>query len=392
MLISCTMFALLLANSPLARYYHAVLEMHFFIGIGGLSISKTLLHWINDSLMTLFFLLVGLEIKRELMIGQLSSRQKATLPIMSAIGGMLLPALIYTICNYGSDTIRGWAIPTATDIAFAIGVLNLLGSIVPVNIKIFLTALAIVDDLGAVVIIAVVYTSNISVYFLLAATGVFAVLMLLNVMGSRNLWIYCLIGIVLWFFTLKSGIHATIAGVVLAATIPGNFKSKKSAGELFLEDEPEREDDESQHHMTDSPLLNMEHGLYHIVTYGIMPLFAFANAGISLRIGTGDLINPAVVGVFLGLVLGKQLGVISFAWLSVRTKLAELPVGVSWGQLYGVAWLSGIGFTMSIFIDLLVFGESKLADTVKLSILAASFFAGAGGWLVLKASYKPPSD
>jgi NhaA family Na+:H+ antiporter len=345
--------ALIVANSPAASAYFHVLH----IDVAGLS----LLHWINDGLMAVFFLLIGLEIKREFLEGQLASWPRRILPGVAALGGMIVPALIYIVVNgTASETARGWAIPTATDIAFALGAIALLGKRVPVSLKIFLTALAILDDLGAIIIIALVYTDKLSAVWLLAAVTTFVALLALGRWRVRPLVPYLVLGILLWFFTLKSGVHATLAGVALALTIP-----------LPRKDESPRT----------RPLLVLEHGLQHWVAYLIVPIFGFANAGVPFS-GTNwpMLFSPVTLGVALGLFFGKQAGVLLASWAAVTLKLAKRPEGASWAQVYGVSLLCGIGFTMSLFIGLLAFPENELLlKEVKRGVLVGSLFAGVIG-------------
>ncbi|WP_293799210.1 Na+/H+ antiporter NhaA [uncultured Bosea sp.] len=352
--------ALLVANSPAAPLYFGLLKSYVL----GLSV----LHWINDALMAVFFLLVGLEIKREMLDGQLSSWSRRVLPGFAALGGMIAPALVYVGFNLGSpETLRGWAIPAATDIAFALGVLSLLGSRVPASLKIFLTALAILDDLGAVIIIAIFYTAELSGLCLGLAAATLAALVALNRLGVARLAPYLLLGAALWYFTLKSGVHATLAGVALALTIP-------------LTPSPAKPDSAS------SPLHRLEHGLHPYVAFLIIPIFGFANAGVSFAgLGLATLGQSVPLGIMLGLFLGKQIGVFGFGWLAIRAGLADLPAKASWTQFYGIALLCGIGFTMSLFIGLLAFPASEaLQDQTKIGVLAGSLLSGIGGWLLLR--------
>jgi NhaA family Na+:H+ antiporter len=354
--------AMLVANSPLAPNYFATLTAY----IGGLSI----LHWINDALMALFFLLVGLEIKRELLDGQLSTWSHRILPGLAAAGGMIVPALIFVAFNSTSSAnLRGWAIPTATDIAFALGVLRLLGPGVPVSLKVFLTALAIIDDLGAVLIIAVFYSEEISPVWLGSAGIVLAALAALNRARVRRLLPYLLLGALLWFLVLRSGIHATLAGVALALTIP-------------LRASPGRPDDSA------SLLHRLEHQLQPWVAYLVLPLFGFANAGMALSgMSVADLVNDLPLGIAAALFLGKQLGVFTFTWAAIRLGLADCPKDASMTQLYGVSILCGIGFTMSLFIGLLAFaGDHHLQDEVKLGVLLGSLLSALSGALVIKVT------
>ncbi|WP_046862565.1 Na+/H+ antiporter NhaA [Microvirga massiliensis] len=362
-LMAAAALALVVANSPLAPAYFGLLETEVF----GLSV----LHWINDALMAVFFLLVGLEIKREVLDGQLSTWPRRILPGVAALGGMLVPALIYVAFNRSDPaTLRGWAIPTATDIAFALGVLSLLGSRVPVSLKVFLTALAIIDDLGAVVIIALFYTGDLSRLALGSAAAVVAALVVMNRSGVVWLWPYLLLGLVLWFFVLRSGVHATIAGVVLALTIP-------------LRRSPARPDD-----LAGSPLHRLEHGLHNGVAFLIIPLFGLANAGVSFAGVTADvLFNPLTLGVAMGLVFGKLIGVFGSGYLVIRLGLADVPMGAGKLQFLGIALLCGIGFTMSLFIDMLAFAEDPLLqEEAKIGILSGSLIAGLAGWAVLRVA------
>ncbi len=362
-LMAAAALALAVANSPAAPAYFGAL--HAYLG------PLSLLHWINDGLMAVFFLFVGLEIKRELLDGQLSTWPRRALPGIAAAGGMAVPALIYAAFNWNDPaTLRGWAIPAATDIAFALGVLSLLGPRVPASLKVFLTALAILDDLGAVAIIAVFYTGDLSLLDLgLAAAGV-AVLAAMNRGGVTRLWPYLLLGAVLWFFVLRSGVHATIAGVALAFTIP-------------LHPAPGRPDD-----MAGSPLHRLEHGLHNWVAFGVVPLFGFANAGVSFAGLTADaLLDHLTLGVALGLLVGKLVGVFGAVALTIRAGLADVPMGAGRLQLVGVSLLCGIGFTMSLFIGLLAFADDPaLQDEVKIGILLGSGLAGLLGWAVLRVA------
>jgi NhaA family Na+:H+ antiporter len=358
-LMAVTVVALSVANSPLADAYFAVLKTYVF----GLSV----LHWINDALMAVFFLLVGLEIKREMLDGQLSTWPRRVLPGVAALGGMVAPALVYLAFTWSEPNLRsGWAIPAATDIAFALGVLAILGSRVPASLKIFLTALAILDDLGAIIIIAIFYTGELSLTMLGAAALCIAVLVAFNRFGVTALLPYLVLGGVLWFFVLKSGIHATLAGVALALTIPLQPHPKKTRAE-------------------DAPLHRLEHALHGWVAFGIIPIFGFANAGVSLSGLTPDaLLSPLPLGIALGLFLGKQIGVYGFAWMAMRLGLADVPAGATRAQCYGVALLCGIGFTMSLFIGALAFpGQPELGDATKIGVLMGSVLSALAGWLVL---------
>ena len=362
-LMAAAALALVVANSPLAPAYFAALHAP----IGPLGV----LHWINDGLMAVFFLLVGLEIKRELLDGQLATWPRRALPGIAAAGGMAVPALIYAAFNWSDPaTLRGWAIPSATDIAFALGVLSLLGPRVPSSLKVFLAALAILDDLGAVAIIAVFYAGDISLIDLGLAAAVLAVLAALNRAGVVRLAPYLVLGALLWVFVLRSGVHATIAGVALALTIP-------------LRAVPGGTDD-----LPASPLHRLEHGLHAWVAFAVVPVFGFANAGVSFAGVSADaLLDHLTLGVALGLLVGKLVGVFGAAVLAIRAGLADLPAGAGWGQMAGVALLCGIGFTMSLFIGLLAFaGDPALQDEVKIGILLGSGAAGLLGWAVLRAA------
>jgi NhaA family Na+:H+ antiporter len=352
--------ALIVANSPLAEGYFSALHAY----LGPLSVS----HWVNDGLMAVFFLLVGLEIKREMLDGQLSTWPRRVLPGIAAAGGMVVPALVYVAINRGNAAaLSGWAIPTATDIAFALGVLSLLGSRVPASLKVFLTALAIIDDLGAVIIIAIFYTSGLSLAYLGAAFAVIAALVVLNRMRVMTLVPYLVLGVILWVLVLKSGVHATLAGVALALTIP----LERSAG--------------IGHDLDHSPLHRLEHGLHRIVAFVVIPIFGFANAGVSLTgLSFGALIEPLTLGVAAGLVVGKLVGVFGSSALAIRFGLADLPAHAGWTHMVGISLLCGIGFTMSLFIGLLAFaGDVALQDAVKVGILAGSFIAAILGAAVL---------
>nr|WP_223218310.1 Na+/H+ antiporter NhaA [Rhizobium wenxiniae] len=352
--------AIVTANSPLAETYFHVLHIY----LGPLSIQ----HWINDALMAVFFLLVGLEIKREMLDGQLSSWSRRILPGVAAAGGMIFPALFYVYFN-GADpaAIRGWAIPTATDIAFALGVLSLFGSRVPASLKIFLAALAIIDDLGAVIVIALFYTDELNLLALAAAAIVIGNLIIFNRSGVRQLWPYLALGAVLWVLVFASGIHATLAGVILALTIP--LKATPAAPEASHEE---------------SPLHKLEHALQKPVAFMIVPIFGFANAGVSFAgVSLSVLVEPLTLGVASGLVFGKLVGVLGTTAVLVKLRLADLPAHASWGQMVGVAFLCGIGFTMSLFIALLAFDDPAMQDSAKIGILIGSVVAGIIGSLFL---------
>jgi NhaA family Na+:H+ antiporter len=359
-LMGVAVAALIVANSPLAPVYFGILKTYVF----GLSV----LHWINDALMAVFFLLVGLEIKREMLDGELSTWPRRALPGIAAVGGMVVPALIYSAVNWSTPgTLRGWAIPAATDIAFALGVLALLGSRVPASLKIFLTALAILDDLGAVMIIALFYTGDLSLAMLAAAAITLVVLALFNRAGIRSLWPYLAVGAVLWWLVLQSGVHATLAGVALALAIP-------------LRPTPGRPE------AVDSPLHKLEHRLQPWVAFLIVPIFGVANAGVSFDgLSSDTVLGPVPLGIALGLFLGKQIGVYAFASVAIRTGLADVPANATRLQCYGVSLLCGIGFTMSLFIGALAFADRPdLVDATKIGVLSGSLLSAAAGWLVLR--------
>ncbi len=367
LLIIATLLALLFNNTFMSPLYESFLHIPVEIRVGALHLDKSLYHWVNDGLMAIFFLLIGLEVKREVLEGHLSSIRQAALPIFAAIGGMLVPALVYLAFNLGDENaVKGWAIPTATDIAFALGILSLLGSRVPVSIKIFLMALAIIDDLGAIVIIALFYTTDLSTLSISVAFAALGVLILLNLFGVSKKAAYFIVGAVLWVSVLKSGVHATLAGVALAFTIP--LKARAETGETF------------------SPLKEVEHNLHFWVAFFILPIFAFVNAGVDVTsISLEQMTGTVPMGIMLGLFIGKQLGVFGFSWLAIKLGMASLPQNCSWTQLYGVSVLTGIGFTMSLFITSLAFVDESLYHyTDKLAILIGSLFSGVLGYLVLK--------
>ncbi|HYD69855.1 Na+/H+ antiporter NhaA [Azospirillum sp.] len=358
--------AMLWANSPLAAAYEGFLHLHLGLTVGGAGLDKPLHFWINDGLMTIFFLLVGLEIKREVMEGELSTPARAALPGIAAVGGMAVPALVYVALNYQTpQTLHGWAIPAATDIAFAVGVLALLGSRVPQTLRIFLLALAIMDDLGAIVIIAVFYSADLNATALGFAAVTGLALGWLTLMGVRRLLPYMLLGVVLWVCVLMSGVHATLAGVALAIAIP--LKA--------VEGEPHER----------IPLHRLEHALHPWVAYAIMPLFALANAGVPLEgVTLASFAEPVPLGIALGLFVGKQVGVLGATWLAVRLRLAPMPEGTTWMQFYGVALLTGIGFTMSLFIGALAFADPEHAVAVRLGVLTGSIASAVVGYAVLR--------
>ena len=407
-LLACTVVALAWANSPWSASYFHLWDRSFTVGFEGFALTKTLHHWINDGLMVVFFFLVGLEIKREILVGELASVRQSALPIAAAAGGMLVPALIFVAINPSAPALRGWAIPVATDIAFALGVLALLGSRVPAAARVFLAALAIVDDIGAVLVIALFYTDHLSLFHLVAAGGVVAALVTCNLAGVRHAVVYALLGLILWADVLASGIHATIAGVVLAMLIPARTKinedefvdrAKGALQDFERACGPEvtvisnRDQQEALHALegaideVQSPLLRMEHALTGVVAFAIMPLFALANAGVRVGIELFATLSWSVVlGVFLGLVIGKVVGISSASWIVIRLGIAARPTGVSWSTLRGLSWLGGVGFTMSLFIAGLAFVSGPLLDSAKLGILSGSAIAGLVGWGLLRRS------
>ncbi|MBV6631595.1 MAG: Na+/H+ antiporter NhaA [Alphaproteobacteria bacterium] len=369
--------ALIISNSPASGLYLGLLDTKITFAIAGLvNIDKPLLLWINDGLMAIFFLLVGLEIKRELLVGELSSWKKSSLPVFTAIGGMAIPALFYVAVNWGNpDTINGWAIPAATDIAFALGILALLGTRAPASLKIFLLALAILDDLGAITIIAVFYTADVKMQALYVAGAALAVLATMNLAGVKRLTPYMLIGLILWTAVLKSGVHATLAGVALAFCIPLKCKTDVDTDAI------------TKH---SSPLEVLEHSLHYFVAFAVLPIFAFANAGVSLAgLQPSALLEPVPLGILLGLFFGKQVGVVGFGYIAIKAKIANLPDGVNWAQFYGVSMLAGIGFTMSLFIGNLAFADPALATDVRLGVLAGSILSAVCGYSLLRWAGSP---
>ncbi|MGF7215749.1 NhaA family Na+:H+ antiporter [Spirosoma lacussanchae] len=400
-LLLSSIVALLLANTDvgIGRYFPAIWENHFSIAVGSFQLEKSLSHWVNDGLMALFFLIVGLEIKREVLEGELASVQQAVLPMVGALGGMVLPAGLFWLVNQGTPTAGGWGIPMATDIAFALAIVNLLGNRVPLSLKVFLTALAIVDDLGAVLVIAVFYTQSIAVDYLIGAGLVWVGLLVLNRLGVRVLGVYLLLGLVLWYLTLKSGIHATIAGVLLAMAIPFRTRLTDRAavqqrlntiqtmvGTQSCIARDVSEELESLSEEISSPSQRLEQVLHSPVAFFIIPFFAFCNTSIAIDLSTlGQLTEPLALGVMAGLLVGKPAGVFLLCYGTVRLGWATLPADVRWSQLLGVSILAGIGFTMSIFITLLAFdGQPALQDSAKIAILLASLVAGLAGYGLLR--------
>ena len=367
-LLISAVIALIISNSNFSSLYFETLQSYLFIGINNIGLKMSLHHWINDALMAVFFFFVTLEIKREFVLGELSSPKQALLPIIAAIGGMLVPALIYIYINFGNgDTINGWAIPSATDIAFSLGVLSLLGSRVPISLKVFLTALAIIDDLGAIIIIAFFYTGDLSIQYLSLLLLTFIALLILNKSGVKKFLPYLILGLILWFFTYQSGVHATISGVLLATVIPHRKKNKEY-----------------------SLLTKIEHNISSYVAFGIMPLFALANAGVSLDgINLESLLSPVPLGIVLGLFVGKQIGVFLFSIIAIKLKIAQMPNNANWMSFYGVGILAGIGFTMSLFIGNLAFVENiEYIDGVKIGVLAGSLLSTLIGYSLLLLTTK----
>tara|TARA_B100000676_G_scaffold73385_3_gene73120 strand:- start:2688 stop:3860 length:1173 start_codon:yes stop_codon:yes gene_type:complete len=372
LLLTAAIAAILVENSFLSDSYAKLLHTSVSINISDFGVDKDLHHWINDGLMAIFFLLVGLEIKRELVQGHLSTREQFSLPAVAAIGGITIPAIIYIGLNFGNEvTSNGWAIPTATDIAFALGVVTLLGNRVPISLKVTLVAVAIIDDLMAIIIIASFYTSDLSITYLVFAALSTATLLILNNRKITKLSPYVLVGILLWVFVLKSGIHASLAGVVLAQFIPINAKNS------------------SDH----SPLYKLEHSIEPWVNFMILPIFAFANAGVSFSGMKLNLLwDPVTLGIILGLFFGKQIGVMLFTYIGSLLRICKLPSDVSWAQYYGLSILTGIGFTMSLFIGSLAFTDPEYQTSVRLGVLIASLFAGVLGYLTLRLTTKSPSQ
>ena len=405
LLIACTVIALVWANSPWAASYAYLWHIHLTFGFGRAQLSEELHFWVNDGLMSVFFLFVGLEIKREALTGELASMQKAALPLAAAVGGMLLPAGFYALFNHGGPGAVGWGVPMATDIAFALGVLALLGDRVPAALKVFLAALAIADDIGAVLVIAFFYTAQISWLSLGAAAFLLGVLILMNRIGVRHPAVYAVLGFVLWLALLKSGIHATIAGVLLALTVPARqrldgraflerskavldeFRAAEAAGDTIAATAAKShalQELASDCSRAEAPMLRIEHALAPWIKYVIMPVFALANAGVALGGGAlGAIAEPVSIGILCGLVLGKPIGIVAFTWFGSRTGIGRMPTGVGWRQIIGAGMLAGIGFTMSLFVANLAFGPVPEIDAAKVAILAASLVSGIAGAVVL---------
>lgn len=402
-LIFITIIALVLANTALKDFYLNLLDTKIIVGIGDFALNKNISHWINDGLMAIFFFVVGLEIKREMLTGELSSFKKSAFPIFAALGGMIFPALFYVALNWGNEyEMKGWGIPMATDIAFSLGILSLLGNRVPLSLKIFLTAFAIVDDLGAVIVIAIFYTANLSLISLAIGFGILLVMFLCNFLHVRHPTVYLILGIFLWLALLKSGVHATIAGVLAALTIPATAKidvksfviKSKSIIDTIEDKRTSQEDitnniseleDKSEKVL---PLSRrFEHDLHLWVAFLIMPIFAFANAGVTLEQNIlTAMSNKVTLGIVLGLFLGKQIGITLFCWLAVKMKIADLPEGTNWKMVYGAALLGGVGFTMSLFISSLAFASPEVVANSKIGILSASLVSAFAGYFILKRS------
>ena len=374
LLIGAMALALICANTPLASLYGAFLETHVAVHIGALVLAKPLLLWINDGLMAVFFLLVGLEVKREVLEGELSSIPQVALPGIAAVGGMVIPALIYIWFNWADPTsLKGWAIPAATDIAFALGVMALLGNRVPNSLKLFLLTLAILDDLGAIVIIALFYTNQLSITSLILAATAIVALVVMNRLGVTRISAYMLVGVFLWICVLKSGVHATLAGVVLAFAIP--LRAQDQHG--------------------NSPLQHLEHNLHPWVAFGILPVFAFANAGISFAGMTpAALLAPLPLGIAAGLFIGKQLGIVGFSWIGVKLKMAQLPQGINWREFHGMATLCGIGFTMSLFVSTLALEgvSDEVGAAARLGVLMGSLLSALAGYFLLRQTLRGKGD
>ena len=405
-LLACTAVALAWANSPWADAYHHLWEVPVTVGAPGVGLTLSLHHWVNDGLMAVFFFLVGLEIKREVLVGELATRRSAALPVAAALGGMMAPALLYTAVNAGGPGAAGWGVPMATDIAFALGILALLGDRVPTGLRVFLAALAIADDLGAVLVIAFFYTAQIDWAALGGAALVLGALLALNRAGARRPLTYVLLGVVLWLFVLASGVHATIAGVLLALTIPARtrinedeflaraeaslarFRAADEPGSTVLTNRGHQEALQALESAADAaqaPLQRMEHALHGFVAFVVMPIFALANAGLPLGGGVAAAArSPVALGVALGLLVGKPLGITLASWLAVRAGAADLPAGVAWRHVHGAGWLGGIGFTMSLFVAGLAFDSPAALDTAKLGVLGASVCAGLVGYTLLR--------
>ncbi len=406
LLILCTVIALVWANSPLADAYDYIFhDLNLELSLGSITLSHGLAHWINDALMVIFFLVVGLEIKREMLVGELASPRKAALPIIAAIGGMVVPALIFVAINWGQSSIRGWGVPMATDIAFALGILMLMGARAPLPLKVFLVSLAIIDDLGALAVIAVFYTDDLSMTYLAYAGGALAALVALNVMGVRKLVPYLAVGVLLWFFVLESGVHATIAGVLTAICIPASARvdsvrflsSSRNALDVFeksakpgksVRTNPEQRAavmalEQNAEHVV-PPLQRLEHMLHPYAAFLIIPVFAIANAGLHLGAEATEAVSGSISrGIIAGLFFGKPLGIFLACFIAVKINIASLPTGVSWRQLLGVGFLAGIGFTMALFIGNLAFTDPAQLEAAKVGIMLASLASSILGVTLL---------
>jgi NhaA family Na+:H+ antiporter len=407
-LICTTVIALFWANSPWSEFYKTILNYNLTFQLGEFFvISKSLLFWVNDGLMAIFFLVVGLEIKREILAGELSEIKQASLPVVAALGGMIVPACLFVFLNYGKPEIKGWGVPMATDIAFSLGILSLLGKKIPLNLKIFLTAFAIVDDIGSVIVIAVFYTHEIYWSFLLAGIGLVTILVIANLSGLRNISFYMLIGFVIWYLFLKSGIHPTIAGVIIAFTIPANrkiripfflknlnrnineFNSTEVENDLLLNRKQLSAIDNMEYFIekVQSPLQRLEHSLHGFVTWFVIPVFALANAGIIFGKNSGmSGIDSLTIYIAVSLVFGKLIGVFGFTYLFIKSGLSTIPGSIKWVHYLGLGLLGGVGFTMSIFISNLAFSDVLMLNHAKIGILFGSLISGISGYLVLRLS------
>lgn len=414
LLLACTLIAVVWANSPWSDGYHHFWHTDVSVEFGDHALSLSLAHFVNDALMAVFFFVVGLEIKRELLVGELASPRKAMLSIIAALGAMATPAVIFALSNAGTENVRGWAIPTATDIAFAVGVMAMLGKRVPLSLKVFLTALAIVDDIGAVIVIAIFYTSEISVFSFLVANGFLAASIVANRLGVRTPICYAVIGVLMWVFLLQSGVHATIGGVLMALTIPASMRINGEAFTNFARQAVKEFEDaggDRDNIMTNdrrqaavrglqvaceyvqTPLNRLEHGLHPWVAYLIMPIFALANAGVTIgEGGVQALTTGAGLGIILGLAVGKPVGLVLSVWLAVKSGLCRLPEHATWRHIIGTGFLAGIGFTMSLFIANLAFRDHDTLDAAKLGILAGSLVSGVAGFLLLYTARRVGSD
>lgn len=401
-----TVIAVILANSPLEHYYHEFLHRHLELDAGFLGLDYSLHHWINDGLMSVFFFLVGLEIKRELLVGELSTVRKATLPAVAALGGMVVPAGLFYLVNRGQDTVGGWGIPMATDIAFALGVLAMLGTRIPLGVKVFLTALAIVDDIGAVLVIAIFYTDNLHLIALAIGFAFLAVAVIFNVLQVRSALAYLVVGFCMWVAFLKSGVHATIAAILMAFTIPARTRISgpdlterlslmvAKLEKMGLPEDTRLNSQEQNDALTmmshtianaQAPLQRIEHDLHGFVTFVVLPVFALANAGVTLHGDlVADLTSPIALGIILGLFVGKQFGITLATWLAVKMRLADLPRNVTWVQIHGANILGGVGFTMSLFIGGLAYKSPEHIEQAKIGILVASLLSGVVGYLFLR--------